>query len=376
MRQSIITSLLALPALLLLAPACGSSKPDSNADATEASSTTTTGSTSSDDSVSGASVTADDSVTGDGDDDSEGDGDTDGRVPGEDEVVMIFDETYFHSGARTNEAEVVFPDESYTYSNITGHFQLTCPNGLCDHWDRYATFGILLDPGEEDQVYVELDRYITAYRVGFSWDSDLTYLRPLLTGTQTMSSFIDTWVSEGHEAGDGWLLTASIEFTGGAPTSPEAKAVIPIWPHQSFNYGNPDEPVNEAAAPLEISVPPANYYMLRSFISGHGFGGNENCAEFCAKTHSYSVEASDYPKTIWRDDCNTTVTDGTQLGTWEYARAGWCPGAQVFPWDLDVTDAVDDQGMVTVGYDIEPFVWNGASGQPYYYMSGLVFALD
>jgi hypothetical protein len=39
---------------------------------------------------------------------------------------------------------------------------------------------------------------------------------------------------------------------------------------------------------------------------------------------------------LWRDDCQTTAVSG-QNGTWQYSRAGWCPGADVRPWTVDVT---------------------------------------
>jgi hypothetical protein len=305
----------------------------------------------------------------------------DGRVPGEDEVVTVFDGVWFYHAAqdshRSITTDVVFPDASFTYSKITGRFQLSCPNGnKCDHWDRYGTFGVLLNPGEDDESYVEIDRFITAYRVGFSWEADLTYLRPLLTGAQTMRGHIDTWVNEGHENGDGWIMHADIDFEGGPPPSPEAKAVLPVWGHVRYNSGLPDDPIGDQVPVVDVDVPEATYYMLRSFITGHGFGGAENCAEFCPMTHTYTVSADDFSREVWRDNCDETVTDGTQMGTWTYSRAGWCPGAQVFPWDMDVSDAVGGQSSVSVTYDLEPYVWSGGGGQPYYYMSGLLFALD
>jgi len=305
----------------------------------------------------------------------------DGRVPGEDEVVTVFDGVWFYHAAgdshRSITAEVELPDESFTYSKITGRFQLSCPNGdKCDHWDRYGTFGVLLSPGEEDEHYVEIDRFITAYRVGFGWEADLTDLRPLLTGTRTMRGHIDTWVNEGHQDGDGWIMHAEIDFEGGPPPSPEAKAVIPVWGHLRYDSGLPDNPIGDQVPVVDVDVPEASHYMLRSFITGHGFGSPENCAEFCPMTHTYTVGADDFSRLVWRDNCDETVTDGTQMGTWTYSRAGWCPGAQVFPWDMDVTDAVADQPTVSVVYDLEPYVWSGGGGQPYYYMSGLLFALD
>lgn len=300
------------------------------------------------------------------------------RTPGEDQTVTVFAEEYVNFGAenrRVVNVEVELPDADTTYERILGRFSLTCPNRRCDWWDRYGTFGILLDPEAETPTYVELDRFITAYRVGFEWEADLTPLRPLLTGPQTFQVFIDTWVGEGHENGDGWLFDAQLDFVGGPPPSPEAVEVVPAWGHLSWQAGLDDNPVEGQVAPQSLSLPDADSWTLRSFISGHGWNNRQNCAEFCPKEHFYSVNGQEWGREVWRDDCSDTVTDGVQRGTWEYARAGWCPGAQVFPWDIDVSDAIEG-GEAEVSYRLQDFAWAGDGDQPYYYMSGVLIGFD
>lgn len=309
-------------------------------------------------------------------DDTGGAGAVDTRTPGEDQTISVFDEAYVQFGetnTRTIDVEVDLPDASQTFGNVTGRFALSCPNGACDWWDRYGTFGLVIDPGTESETYVELDRFITAYRVGFTWESDLTDLRPLLTSTQTMRVFIDTWVGEGHANGDGWLFTADLDFEGGPPPEHEASAVVPVWGHLAWNAGLDDAPVETQVAPQTVTVPSADGYTLRSFITGHGWANVQNCAEFCAKEHFYTVGGAEFGREVWRDDCEDTETDGSQQGTWKYDRAGWCPGAQVFPWDTDVTASVSGAD-VDVSYRLEDFTWAGDGDQPYYYMSGLLIA--
>ena len=308
---------------------------------------------------------------------SGGDGDTaDATSPGEDQTITVFDQAYVHfadsDNQRTIDVPVDFPDATTTYSAITGHFSLTCPNDRCDWWDRYGTFGIVLNAGTKDEHYVELDRFITAYRVGFSWDVDLTALRPLLTGAQTMRVFIDTWVGKGNSNGDGWLFTASLDFAGGDPPTPRPVAVVPAWGHLSWNAGLADQPVDTQVLPQTVTLPAGlTQVVFRSFITGHGWNNTQNCAEFCPKTHFYEVADSELSREVWREDCDQTVTDGMQQGTWQYSRAGWCPGAPVFPWDSDVTDAVAGATQVPVSYHLQDFTWAGDGDQPYYYMSGV-----
>jgi len=298
---------------------------------------------------------------------------------GEDETIVVFESEYVHFGdenRRTVDIEVIFPDEGLTYSAITGRFVLSCPNGLCDHWDRYATFGVVFDAGEETETYMEIDRFITPYRVGMQWESDLTDLRPTLTGPQTLRVFIDTWVTEGHSNGDGWLFDAEFEFVGGEPSGPAPIANVPVWGHLSWQAGLPDNPVENQVVPQSIALPPHTAATFRSFISGHGWDNSQNCAEFCPKDHHYSVGGEEFGREVWRDDCSETETDGTQMGTWQYSRAGWCPGAQVYPWDTDVSDQTVGSDAVEVSYRLEDFVWAGDGDQPYYYMSGVVLVYE
>ena len=91
-------------------------------------------------------------------------GDT--RVVGTTQTISVFDKEWVHFGAenkRTVDIPVSLPPASETYSNINGRFRLECPTvtGGCDHWDRYGTFGIVLNAGEEDETLVEIDRFIT-----------------------------------------------------------------------------------------------------------------------------------------------------------------------------------------------------------------------
>ncbi|MEL6347074.1 MAG: peptide-N-glycosidase F-related protein [Myxococcota bacterium] len=298
---------------------------------------------------------------------------------GEDQTITVFDAEYVYFGdenRRQVDIPITFPDDTATYSQITGRFSLTCPNDRCDWWDRYATFGVVFDAGTDDEAFVEIDRFITPYRVGFSWEADLTDVRPLLTGEQTMRIFIDTWVGEGHENGDGWLFTAELDFVGGAPPSPRPIANLPVWGHLSWRAGLPDEPVEGQVPAQSITLPAHSAATLRSFISGHGWNNRQNCAEFCPKEHFYTVGGTEHGRQVWREDCSETETDGRQQGTWEYPRAGWCPGAQVFPWDIDVSDQTAGQDAVDVSYRLEDFEWVGDGDQPYYYMSGMIIVYE
>jgi hypothetical protein len=249
---------------------------------------------------------------------------------------------------------ITFPAAHLAYKKITLQFSLRCPNNRCDFWDRFGSLGIVLNPHEEEKKVVEISRFVTAYRVASTWRVDITRLRPLLAGSVTLRVFIDTWVGPGHAQGEGWLVDASFGFEGGL-SDDVPSAAIPVWPLRSFVYGDPKKPVQDAVPPSEIAIPAkVRKAELMSFITGHGQGNLQNCAEFCQKDHTFQIGAQRWTQKIWRADCPSTATPN-QAGTWTYPRAGWCPGASAHPWVVDVTDAVKAGEKQTVMYEVEAY---------------------
>lgn len=277
-------------------------------------------------------------------------------------------------------------------------FALRCPpEGGCDIWDRKGSIALVENPGaeESEERRIELLRFMTPYGIGGSWELDVTDLRPLLTGEHTIQAFVDTWVGPGHAQGAGWLVDVSFEFTPGTPER-RAVAVFPVLYEQSAVYGDPSRPITDAVPMAEIAVPEgATSFEMHTYISGHGQGSAQNCAEFCAKTHRLTVEGTNFDERIWRDDCATTVSS-EQGGTWQLSRAGWCPGDIVHPWTFAV-DAPSD-GAINVRYDVEEYentcregaepctgcahrnagcvMWTGMHTEPHYTLSSLLIAFE
>ena len=51
--------------------------------------------------------------------------------------------------------------------------------------------------------------------------------------------------------------------------------------------------------------------------------------------------------------CSRNVSKGAtpnEHGTWVYGRAGWCPGLDVTPWEIDVTGWLSTSSNNTVHY--------------------------
>ena len=280
-------------------------------------------------------------------------------VAGADAMVSAFSKTpvYFTGtdNQRQVDAPVSFPATG-AYQKIILHLSLDCPTGGCDPWDRFGSLGVVTSKGQDGgpDTVLEVMRFITPYGVGAKWDLDVTDLRPVLTGDLTMRVFIDTWVGPGSQYGAGWLATAAFEMTGGVP-SPLPVAVVPVWTPRDVTYGDPAKPLSGSVPPQMVGLPQATSYALRTFVTGHGQGNAANCAEFCPKTHTITVGTTPHAQKIWRTDCATTAAPNQQ-GTYQYSRAGWCPGADVKPWAFDVTADVGGAATGSFAYDVEAYV--------------------
>jgi hypothetical protein len=266
-----------------------------------------------------------------------------------DAVHVSFTGTENH---RTVDTAVSFPAAGQRYSSVVLHVTLACPTGGCDAWDRLAHLS-LVDPGPtastDDDVELEIARFITPYGVGYEMDVDVTDLQRVLEGDRTLRVFVDTWVGPGSPYGAGWLVSARFDFVGGTP-SPDPFAVVPLWAPSSVVYGDPARPT---ARTVDVTIPEgASSARLRALVTGHGQGNADNCAEFCSRDHTFDVGGASVTSTIWRTDCATTAAPG-QMGTFQYPRAGWCPGALVAPWTETI--AAPAAGALTVRYDVQSY---------------------
>ncbi len=321
---------------------------------------------------SAADAGASDATTGDPDASADDASDLDGGVV---TSVAAFDKTLvcFGSGgtgpcSRTVDRAVTFPTTG-SFRKIVMHVSLTCPTNGCDHWDRVGSIQLVQGATTDGGVntLIELGRFITPYgiRAGVNappvWDIDVTELRPLLSGSVTLRTFIDTWVPQGSASqnGGGWLVGVTFDMTDGVAAK-DPMVVVPIaqWKTTGTDptqivYGDPRTPIATSLPPQTITLPAGpKSWSMRSIITGHGQANLENCAEFCSKKHTWTVGGMATTKAMWRTDC----TKYPSSGTYQYPRAGWCPGADVLPWDFDVTSQIGTATSTTIAYDVEAYV--------------------
>ncbi len=205
----------------------------------------------------------------------------------------------------------------------------------------------------------EIGRYITPYGNGlnlgdgFVWTFDVTDYRTLLADSVRLVSI------NSQE-----LVDIEFEMIAGVPPR-DPIAVENLWVGAPA-YGT-STPIENFLAPREVKIrPDAANVRLKMRSTGHGFGGTENCAEFCPKEHSILVDGTErFKRILWKDDCGLNPVY-PQGGTWVYNRANWCPGDAVPTYDFELTPYVTPGGSATLDYNVQPYTWNGVGSTPYY----------
>lgn len=214
----------------------------------------------------------------------------------------------------------------------------------------------------------ELMRYITPYGNGlnlgdgFTWTMDVTDFAPVLRDSVRIEAYNPQ---------------ESLELTFDMIEGPPVRNVIDLTPLWDGNPRFGDNPSIESfLVPRTYPVPAeAGGAKLRVIQTGHQFGGNdENCAEFCDKIQYVKVDGTQrYERHVWRDNCDYNPVY-PQGGTWVYDRSNWCPGAEVTPFDYELTPYIKPGKDAVIDVDMEPYTYTGNPGNwPNYVFTGTLF---
>lgn len=224
----------------------------------------------------------------------------------------------YDAGGQAIDSTLVTPDESFyneTFIYYGTPFEVTNP------W--------------------EIGRYITPYGNnlslgdGFTWVYDVTDYASLLRDSVRISAGnfqelldLEFYMIEGAPARD--VLQIDKVYSGN-------------WNLNSFEDNVPPKTIN--------LVDGSSLWKLRTRTTGHAFDNPTNCAEFCEKTHSVSVDNQEVASWEIIQECaeNPLYPQG---GTWIYDRAGWCPGMDVTEQNIEITEFVEGT-EVTIDYNSE-----------------------
>ncbi|MDR2556737.1 MAG: T9SS type A sorting domain-containing protein [Bacteroidales bacterium] len=271
-------------------------------------------------------------------------------TPGDTTTIQTFT---FAEGRKHHIGTFEFPNSDKQYERILMYYTLKCDpsmNPACGEWD-YIFWTELLEPtdtltdqnGADSVIYHpwNLATYITPYgnnldlKSGWTWVFDVTDFTPLLKGQVTLQ---DGNYQE--------LLDLKFVFIEGTPAR-EVKRIENIYqgPYQLSNF---DSSIVETLVTLQDGETMAK---VRATVTGHDYNNPTNCAEFCAKTHSFKVNGQQTESWPIIEPCadNPLYPQG---GTWLNARAGWCPGKPGTTRFFELTPYIHNDS-VTFDYDIQ-----------------------
>ena len=263
-----------------------------------------------------------------------------------DTTITAFSNVHQFFGNSGNSRDLIenveFPLSNEGYSEIIMNISLECPNGGCDPWDRKANISI-----KQFGKWYEIGRYVTPYGIGCAWSYNVTDYRSILKGNVEIKSYIDTWVEPG------WLVTVDFTLISGTPFTPNT-IVRNIWNSEYIVYGDETNPPNIPTV-QEYIPNDAQYVKLRITTTGHGQGNTDNAAEFSYKNHEIIInDENSVIHDFWRDDCEFNQCS-PQFGTWQYDRAGFCPGDKVLYQDFDLNNLLPIGQVSSLDYVLDDY---------------------
>ncbi|MFO0744448.1 MAG: peptide-N-glycosidase F-related protein [Myxococcota bacterium] len=257
--------------------------------------------------------------------------------------------------AELADVDVMLPSGLAAYDTLQVEVSMACPHpdelegatDNCGAWDYIASL-TMRDDSVDPPVDLEVARFITTYHREAHWIVDATALLPRLVSGGSRHfrwSFAPSWNTQ--PTATRLRLVFGSRARGVAPTS-----VVSL-----FSGGDFGSHYNDGRQPLTVPIPAAAKRVeLWAITTGHG-SGTSQCAEFCGHQHRFEVDGhihiQTFPEAGSNDGCMAEVARGmtpNQGGTWWFGRGGWCPGAPVAPWIVDVTSEVTPGADATITY--------------------------
>ena len=248
--------------------------------------------------------------------------------------------------------------------------------------------------GEDYEPTVELMRFMTPFGVGHyssaddslsrkrkpvyidqwadsvSWEQSITDLYPLLEGGAYVGIFIDTWTPEGYIAS----VTIDVDESDISCDALTKRHVEPLM-NTVYYIGQsyPDIFARKDVSTDFVIPEGAKNVRLKYIVTGHG--GHNGGDEFVQKQNIISVDGKEVLDFIpWRNDCASFRRFNPATGVWlekrlasyigekgytekeveepvassDFSRSNWCPGSDVVPEEVELTDIQPGEHTLTV----------------------------
>lgn len=279
-------------------------------------------------------------------------------------------------GATYYPAWAQFPSTTTPVRKIFAYLTFECRPGFqCGEWDYINSIWIGRKGGVNgDSMMYEIARFITPY--GFYWNSSSNWKHGWYFDMTDFSQLLRDSVEiiynhTGYEANNdrGWKINLTFNIVEGQPVRDLVKTDT-LW-NGSFQYGNSTNPIDNRLQPRTFTLDPttkaAKLFVIQT---GHGSDDPAGCGEFCSKvlTTRFDNTVIDQ-RSVWRDNCGWNSLY-PQAGTWLFDRANWCPGADVVPFEIPMTNLT---GGSTHTLDLDMEQYNATQNFGNYVFSTFLF---
>ena len=212
--------------------------------------------------------------------------------------------------------------------------------------------------------------YIPKWEKCVQWEQDITDLYPTLEGEAYVGIFIDTWTPEGYVAS----MELNFKESKIACDKRVKRHVEPLM-NTVYYIGQsyPDIFARKAVSTDFVVPENAKNVRLKYIVTGHG--GHAGGDEFVKKRNIVSVDGEEVLNFIpWRDDCASFRRFNPATGVWlikrlaayispdgykvkeveeplassDKSRSNWCPGTDVVPEEVALTELKAGKHTFTV----------------------------
>ena len=245
-----------------------------------------------------------------------------------------------------------FPDAATMagFDTMALDVELSCgPSATdCGEWDYEAYIELCSDSSCTSSHQIGL--WITPYsRPGTRrWVIEATpFLSMLQAGGEQTLRFGMLWNMNPN--------TMNVSFrlqNKGVGTAP--RDFVPLYTGGTFNAS-----YNDNKLPINFTPPSSTTKVeLAVIVTGHGQDAG-NCAEWCNHEHAFTINNSAVHTKSHAGEagqaygCAERVDEGVvpgQYGNWAPSRAAWCPGLEVAPWIVDITNDVTIGSQNEISY--------------------------
>lgn len=212
--------------------------------------------------------------------------------------------------------------------------------------------------------------YIDHWEDSVSWEQDITDLYPLLEGGAYVGIFIDTWTTEGYVVS----MSVDVDESHLAYDPMQRRHVEPLMNTVYYEGQTYPDIFARRDVSTEFVVPEgARNVRLKYIVTGHG--GHSGGDEFVEKRNIVSVDGQEVLSFIpWRSDCASFRRFNPGTGVWlkerlasyingngysekkveeplgssDLSRSNWCPGSDVMPEEVLLTDIKPGKHTFTV----------------------------